>query len=161
MSLLIIDRNAEKLDVLFFEFVVRITERARFLRSARCVVFWVKEQDHALTFIIRKFYRIAVVVFRFKVWGLVAFFEHKPPRSVGLNCFEIVAETSIHTKTTALLNFLLTKEGWQPLRLTGWFSLRLDPGAAVYFGAVTERTTPPTKRRHPSFVRRGVKRAAS
>jgi hypothetical protein len=53
MSLFVIDRDAEELDVLFVEFVVRITERARFERSTRCVVFRVKEQDHPLAFEVR------------------------------------------------------------------------------------------------------------
>jgi hypothetical protein len=31
---------------------------------------------------------------------------------------------------------LLPKEGWQPLRLTGWFSRSLGFDAVVYFGTV-------------------------
>jgi hypothetical protein len=50
MSLLIIDRNTEQLYVLFLKFVVRITERACFLRSARGVVFRVEEKNDALSF---------------------------------------------------------------------------------------------------------------
>ena len=50
MGLFVIDRDTEQLYVLFVEFVVRITERACFKRSTRCVVFRVKEQDDALTF---------------------------------------------------------------------------------------------------------------
>jgi len=50
MGLFVIDGNAEQLDVLFFEFVVRITERTCFLRSARCVVFRVEEKHDALSF---------------------------------------------------------------------------------------------------------------
>ena len=48
MCVLVIDRNTQELDILLLEFVVRITERACFLRSARCVVFWIKEQNNAL-----------------------------------------------------------------------------------------------------------------
>ena len=84
MSLLVIDRNAEQLDILFFEFVVRITERARFLRSARCVVFRVEEKYDALAFEIRKLHRISVLIFRSKIWSFIAFFEHNPPGTVRL-----------------------------------------------------------------------------
>ena len=53
VRLFVIGRDAKQLDVLFFEVVVRITERACFLGSARGVVFRIKEQDHALTFEVR------------------------------------------------------------------------------------------------------------
>ncbi len=62
MRLFIVYRNAEQLDVLLFEFVVRITERTCFLRSARCVVFRVEEKHDALSFEIGQLYRIAVLV---------------------------------------------------------------------------------------------------
>src|SRR5688572_1993771 len=77
MSFLIVNGDAEQLDILFVEFVVRITERTCFLGSARCVVFRIKEQDDALALEVGKFYRVAVLIFRFKVWCLIAFFEHK------------------------------------------------------------------------------------
>ena len=77
MRLLVIDRNAEQLNVLFIKFVVRIPERARFLGSARGVVFWVKEQHDALAFQVRELDRVAVVVSGRKVRCLIAFFEHK------------------------------------------------------------------------------------
>ena len=50
MSFLIVNGNAEQLDIFLFEFVVRITERARFLRSAGCVVLRIEEKDDALAF---------------------------------------------------------------------------------------------------------------
>lgn len=86
MSFLIIDRYAKQLDIFLFEFVVRITERTCFLGSARCVVFWIEEQNDALSLKICKLDRIAVLIFRFKVWCLIAFFEHKPPLNVRLRC---------------------------------------------------------------------------
>ena len=52
MCFLTVDRNAQQLDLLLIEFVVRITERACFERSARCVVFRVKEKNDALTFVV-------------------------------------------------------------------------------------------------------------
>ena len=54
MRLFVIDRNAKELDILFIEFVVRITERTCFFGSARGVVFRVEEQDDTLTFEVRK-----------------------------------------------------------------------------------------------------------
>ncbi len=50
MSFLIIDRDAKQLDILFFKFVVRITERTCFLRSARCVVFRIEKENDTLSF---------------------------------------------------------------------------------------------------------------
>ena len=50
MGLLVVNRYPEELYVLLIKFVVRITERACFLRSARCVVFRIKEQHDALAF---------------------------------------------------------------------------------------------------------------
>ena len=73
VRLFAVGRDAEKLDVLFFEFVVRITERARFLRSARGVVFRVEEQDDALSLEIRELNRIAVLVAGGKIWCFIAF----------------------------------------------------------------------------------------
>ena len=43
MRLFVIDRDAKELDILLIEFVVRITERACFLGSARGVVFRIEE----------------------------------------------------------------------------------------------------------------------
>ena len=43
VRLFIVGRNTKELYVLLFEFVVRITERACFLGSARCVVFRIEE----------------------------------------------------------------------------------------------------------------------
>ena len=43
MRLFVIDRDAKELNILLIEFVVRITERACFLGSARGVVFRIEE----------------------------------------------------------------------------------------------------------------------
>lgn len=82
MCLFVVDGNPKKLDILFLEFVVRITERACFLGSARCVVFRVKEQNDPLTLEIGQRNGIAVMVLRFEVRCLVSFFEHKPPLNI-------------------------------------------------------------------------------
>jgi len=49
MGLLAVGRNSQKLYILFFKCVVRITERACFLGSARGVVFGVEKQHGALS----------------------------------------------------------------------------------------------------------------
>jgi len=90
MSLFVINRNAKQLDIFLFEFVVRITERTCFLRSARCVVFRIEEKNDTLTFEIGKLNGIAVLILRFEIRRLIAFFEHKPPLRVRL-VVEIVA----------------------------------------------------------------------
>ena len=79
MRLYVIDRDAKELDIVLIEFVVRITERACFLGSARGVVFRIKEQDDTLSLEVGELYRIAVLVFRFEVRRFVTCFEHKPP----------------------------------------------------------------------------------
>ncbi len=63
MSFLIVNGDAKQLDILLYEFVVRITERACFLRSARCVVLRIKEKDDALAFVIGQLDRIPVLIF--------------------------------------------------------------------------------------------------
>jgi hypothetical protein len=47
MRLFVVDRDPDHLDVLFVEFVARITERTCFFGSARRVVLWIKPQDDA------------------------------------------------------------------------------------------------------------------
>jgi hypothetical protein len=79
---LVVDGNAKELDILLLEFVVRITERTCFFRSARCVVFRIKEKYDTLAFEIGELYRIAVLVLRIEIRCLIAFFEHKPPGNV-------------------------------------------------------------------------------
>lgn len=91
MRLLIVHRNAQDLNILIKEFVVRITERARFFRSARCVVFRVKKQDDPFAPKILEIYRIAVLIAGVKFGSLIAFLEHNPPKnitsvSVKVNC---------------------------------------------------------------------------
>ena len=86
MGLFIVDGNTEQLNILFLEFVVRITERTCFLRSARCIVFRIEEQHDALPLKIGKLDWVAVLIFRVKVRCLVAFFEHKPPINVRSRC---------------------------------------------------------------------------
>ena len=81
MGLFIVDGNTEQLNVLFFEFVVRITERTCFLRSARCVVFRIEEQNNPLAFEVGKLDRITILILRTETRCLIAFFEHKPPGS--------------------------------------------------------------------------------
>ena len=63
MSLLVIDGDAKQLDILLFEFVVRITERACFLRSARSVVFRIEEQHYALAFEVGESHGLAILIF--------------------------------------------------------------------------------------------------
>ena len=85
VSLLVVDGDAQQLDVLIFKFVVRITERACFLRSTRCVVFRIEEKYYALAFEVGQFNGIAVLILRFEIRSFVTFFEHKPPMNVGLH----------------------------------------------------------------------------
>ena len=80
MRLFTVGGNAEQLDVLFIEDVVRVTERAGLERSARRVVFRVEKQHNALAFEIRKLYGISILVLAFEIRCLIAFFEHKPPK---------------------------------------------------------------------------------
>ncbi len=47
MRFLTVGRNADHLNILLIKFVTRITERTCFLRSARRVVFRIKEQNDA------------------------------------------------------------------------------------------------------------------
>ena len=75
MSLFVINRNAKQLDIFLFEFVVRITERTCFLRSARCVVFRIEEKNDTLTFEIGKLDLLACVVQNGKVRRLLPDFE--------------------------------------------------------------------------------------
>lgn len=79
MGLFVVDGYPQQLDILTFEFAVRITERACFLRSAGCIVFRIEEKYDALSREVGQANRIAVLVLRLKVWCLFAFFEHKPP----------------------------------------------------------------------------------
>ncbi len=76
MRFLIVYRNAEYLNVLGSKIVVRITERACFLRSARCVVFWIEPEHDPLAFEIGKPDRVSVLNLCIKIGCLVAFFEH-------------------------------------------------------------------------------------
>ncbi len=91
MGLLIVDRYAKKLDILFLEFVVRITERTCFLGSARSIVFRIEEKHDALSFEIGELDGLAILILRFEVRCFVAFFEHKPPERVGF----VVGDCSI------------------------------------------------------------------
>ena len=71
-----VGRNAEQLDFLLVESVVRVTERTSLERSARRVVFRVEKQHNALALKIRKLYGISVLIFAFEIGCLIAFFEH-------------------------------------------------------------------------------------
>lgn len=74
VRLFVVDRNAQYLDVLFAVFVVRITERTCFFRSARCVVFRVEPKHDTLALEILKIYEVAILIVCREVRSLVTFF---------------------------------------------------------------------------------------
>ena len=62
MGLFVIDGNAEELYIVLVEFVVRITERTCFERSARGVVFRIEEQNNTLALKVGKLYGFAILI---------------------------------------------------------------------------------------------------
>ena len=76
MRLFAVGGNAEQLDILFVEDVVRVTERTNLERSARRVVFRVEKQHDTPALKIGKLYRISILVLAFEMGCLIAFFEH-------------------------------------------------------------------------------------
>ena len=76
MRLFAVGRNPQQLYILFVETVVRVTERTNFLRSARGVVFGIKEKNDALSLKIGKLHLVAVLIFRFEIGCFITYFEH-------------------------------------------------------------------------------------
>lgn len=102
MRLFVVNRNSDHPNVLCLVFVVRVTERARFLRSARRIVLRIEPQDHPLAFQVGKPDGVAVLVFRGKIRCLIAFFQH--------NCRMIVKSCG-PGKTAAASNDCSTRAG--------------------------------------------------
>lgn len=89
VRLFIVGRDAQNLDALFLKCVVGIAERTCFLRATRSIVLWIEIEHDPLTFEIRQLHRRPILIFRFEVGSLVAFFEHKRlmnVRFIECNC---------------------------------------------------------------------------
>ncbi len=91
VRLLAIGRNSENHNVLVVKFVARITERTRFLGSARCVVFGIKPKHDTFAAVIRELDRITILIAGLEFRCLVANFYHIFAKTPVNSTFWIVA----------------------------------------------------------------------
>lgn len=79
MFLVVVERYADRRNILFRKGVVCITKRTCFLRSARCQIFRVKEKRDALSAKPGHRHLISIFIFRRKIRRVVSDFQHSPP----------------------------------------------------------------------------------